>query len=558
MRKPCAAAIAGALIAAAAAAADYTAAIAELRGFLRTEMERLSIPCLSIALVDGGDIVWEEAFGFQDRDAGVRATPATVYRVGSISKLFAAVAVMQLAERGVLDIEAPITAYAPELVFKNPFNPEVPITLRHLMAHRAGILRESPVGSYFDPTEPGIGPTVRSFLGSELVHPVGAAEKYSNLGPTLAGYIIEKVAGASFAEHVEKSVLAPAGMASSSFLPDTPAVRANLVKAFMVDFDGTFFPAPTFVLGTLPAGNLYSTAGDLARFMTALLRGGEAPGGRLLSKASLDRMWRVQFPGRGPAGFGLGFFVNRMHDRTTISHSGAVYGFASAFVAMPEEKLGVVVLNNVDCANGFNDKVVRTALGAMLAAGRGVATPPLPRVIDIAPEALGAYEGKYRAPGREAWVRAAGRELRMRILGAEQILRPIAPDTFLSDGRLGYGTTYAFSRTGAGAVAGFTAGGVSYAAAPASATAGATPPEWSAFAGKYGWPHNVMKLYVKDGRLTCLVEWFFEYPLAPAGRNRFTFPDFGLYEGEAIEFVEDAAGAITAARMGTVTFPRLP
>ena len=102
---------------------------------------------------------------------------------------------MQLQEKGILDIRAPIQRYAPEAVFTNPFNPRTPITLRHLLTHTAGIMRESRVGGYFDSTSPGIDLTARSFFGTELIYPVGRRTSYSNLGPTIAGYILEKTTG---------------------------------------------------------------------------------------------------------------------------------------------------------------------------------------------------------------------------------------------------------------------------------------------------------------------------------------------------------------------------
>jgi len=121
------------------------------------------VSSVDIALIDDSRIVWEEGFGDQGATAWIRATERTAYRVGSISKLITATAVLQLQEKKLLDIREPIERYAPEAVFRNPFNPRVPITLRHLLTHTAGILRQSPVGSCF---------------GTELVHPVGKRASY--------------------------------------------------------------------------------------------------------------------------------------------------------------------------------------------------------------------------------------------------------------------------------------------------------------------------------------------------------------------------------------------
>jgi CubicO group peptidase (beta-lactamase class C family) len=530
-----------------------------MRGFIRSEMDRLGITCVNIALVDDSRIVWEEGFGDQNAKAGIRATERTAYRVGSISKLIAATAVLQLQEKKLLDIREPIERYAPEAVFRNPFNPRVPITLRHLLTHTAGILRESPAGSCFDPSSPGIERTVRSFFGTELVHPVGKRTSYSNLGPTIAGYIVEKTAGVPFTEYARKNILEPAGMTSSSFLPDIDAIRENLATAFMIGFDGLPFRAPSFDLGTIPAGNLYSTAGDLARFMVCLFRDGEGERGRILSKESLRRMFTVQFPVSifASEGYGLGYYVSRFEGRRIVSGGGNVYGFTSAFAALPKEKVGVVVLNNVDCADGFNDKVVQKVLGLLLNRKVAARVPPLPQPIDLKGRNLDEYAGKFSAAKRDAWASIENGELHLRIFGEPHLLRPIGEDRFLSDGRMEYGAEFEFLRDSGGRVAALKTGSLEYKKVPDYKPSGNLPEDLRRYCGEYGWPHSILRVYGKDGKLTCLVEWFSEYPLERAGGSTFVFPDFGLYDGEKIEFIEDAGGRVVEARLGSVPFPSL-
>ena len=110
------------------------------------------LPALSIALVDNQQIVWARGFGFADVQKQTPATADTVYRVGSVSKLFTDLAVMQLVEQGRLDLDAPVSRVLPEFSPRNPFN--TPITLRQLMSHRSGLVREPPLGHYFDPSTP--------------------------------------------------------------------------------------------------------------------------------------------------------------------------------------------------------------------------------------------------------------------------------------------------------------------------------------------------------------------------------------------------------------------
>ena len=123
---------------------DYSKAIEMLKTAIRHEVESKQLPAFSISLVDKDSTVWADGFGFQDAEKKTPATAETVYRVGSVSKLFTDIAVMQLVESDQIDLDVPVQTYLPEFAPKNPF--DVPITLRQLMSHRSGLVRESPVG----------------------------------------------------------------------------------------------------------------------------------------------------------------------------------------------------------------------------------------------------------------------------------------------------------------------------------------------------------------------------------------------------------------------------
>ena len=131
-----------------------------LKPWIETEVEAKKLPALSIALVDDQRIVWARGFGFADPGRKTPATAETVYRVGSVSKLFTDLAVMQLVEQGKLDLDTPVTRYVPEFAPRNPYG--TAITLRQLMSHRSGLVREPPVGHYFDPAPPPLFDVVKS------------------------------------------------------------------------------------------------------------------------------------------------------------------------------------------------------------------------------------------------------------------------------------------------------------------------------------------------------------------------------------------------------------
>ena len=206
-------------------AEPFKAAVAELEKLIKHEAVDKKLPALSIALVDDQQVVWAAGFGFRDRDRTAPAAAETVYRVGSVSKLFTDVAVMQLAEEDKIDIDAPVARYLPD--FKPAYKDgEKPITLRMLMAHRSGLIREPPVGNYFDPSEPGLKRTVESLNGVGLTYPPGSRIKYSNGAVAVVGHALEVSQKEPYEKYVQRRVLDALGMRSSSFRP-TPAVARS-------------------------------------------------------------------------------------------------------------------------------------------------------------------------------------------------------------------------------------------------------------------------------------------------------------------------------------------
>ncbi|MDG1898021.1 MAG: serine hydrolase, partial [Fuerstiella sp.] len=261
------------------AVTDYSSVVEKLKSAIRHEVEQKQLPAFSISLVDDERVVWSDGFGFQDAEKKIPATAETVYRVGSVSKLFTDIAVMQLVERGRLDLDVPVESYLPEFQPNNPF--DIAITLRQLMTHRSGLVRESPVGNYFDPTEPTLAATVASLNRTKLVYGPNTRTKYSNAAIAVVGAVLEKQLDASHAAQVRQSILNPLNMGSSGFVV-TPAVKQKLATGWMRTYDGRRFEAPTFLLGTGPAGNLYASVSDLSKFLVCMFNEGQTPAGRIL------------------------------------------------------------------------------------------------------------------------------------------------------------------------------------------------------------------------------------------------------------------------------------
>jgi CubicO group peptidase (beta-lactamase class C family)/D-alanyl-D-alanine dipeptidase len=527
----------------------YGAAIAAVDAFVAREVAEKKLPSLSIALVDDQTIVWSGGYGFVDVDRTTPATAETVYRVGSVSKLFTDVAIMQLVEEGKIDLDAPARTYLPDLVPKSSFG-DAPITLRQMMAHRSGLARETPIGSYFDPTPPSLDSTVASLNGTELIHRPGTRTKYSNAAIAAVGLALEKVEGKPFASVVARRVLEPLGMTKSGFAP-TPELKKELSASIMWNYHGREFPAPTFELGISPAGCMYSTVIDLARFMEALFAGGKGAKGAMLKPATLAEMLKVQFAAPdAPGGIGLGFIIGRSHGQKKIGHNGAIYGFATELAAMPEAKLGAVVIASKDSANGMTSRIADVALGQMLAARDA---KPLPPIAATTPLALGVakrWAGHYTAAGRTFdLVEAADRLWFEPSRGGERIeLRSMGND-LMGDDVLSFGPRLVPD----GKKLRF--GGATFERVKVTLPP-APPARFLGLIGEYGWDHDVLYILEKDGRLYALIEWFFLDPLTETSPDVFAFPDAGLYQGEKLIFHRDAKGKVTDVTAAGVVFKR--
>jgi CubicO group peptidase (beta-lactamase class C family) len=372
---------------------DYAPIAAVLKSVIEREIQEKQLPAFSIALVDGDQIVWAQGFGYQDPEKKIPATAHTVYRVGSVSKLFTDIGIMQMVEAGKIDLDAPVEKYVSDFHPHNPFG--APITLRELMAHRSGLLREPPIGNYFDPTEPSLEATVRSINETELVYAPGTHLKYSNAAIAVVGYVLQELNHRPFAEYLKHTVLLPMGMRESSFAPEPDLVR-NLAKAYMWSYDGLRFPAPTFELGLAPAGCMYSTVTDLAHFLVALFNHGRGLEGQLIQPDTLEKMWTPQFAKNGAkTGFGLGFQISELEGHRIVGHGGAIYGFATEVVGSPEEKLGVVTVTTMDAANAVTNAVAKQTLQLMLAQRSAKSLPQFDSTTAVPADLARTMAGRY-------------------------------------------------------------------------------------------------------------------------------------------------------------------
>ena len=550
-----------------AARPEYAAVAQRLARYIEREMRVQGLPIVSIALVDDQQVVWSQGFGTIDSAAHRMAGPETVFRVGSVSKLFTDVAIMQLVEQGKVDLDAPVTRYLPEFHPRNPY--EKPITLRQLMSHRSGLVREPPVGNYFDSTSPPLAATIASLNRTTLVYPPETHTKYSNAAIATVGYVLEKLTGTPFPEALSKAVLQPLGMTTSGFQPTTGLTR-NLAPAAMWTLDGRAFPAPSFQLGIAPAGSMYTTVTDLSRFLSALFAGGRGTNGQVLKQETIAQMWTPQFARAGEqSGYGIGFRLGTLDGHRSVGHDGAIYGFATTLQALPDERLGVVVVTTRDGANASVDEIADVALRGMLAArvgqASGVAAAGTPSASPDTTAVIGAARAR-RLVGRYAPRSGKAREIELTHRGTGLALLPATGggvpelrargDTLVVDDRV-FGTGARFLPNADPATS--LSSGDGFKDSLVRVDHGmptAAPASWRGLIGEYGPDYDILYVFERDGRLWALIEWFFPYPLTQVSRDTFAFPAEGLYDGERIVFTRDKSGRATGATAAGVPFAR--
>src|SRR6266852_5705438 len=181
-----------------------------LMPWIEREVKAKGIPSLSIAVVDDQRIVFAASVGHIDPKSKERATPDTPYRVGSVSKPFTALLLMILVEMGLIDLDAPVQNYLPEFAPTNKSGKK--ITLRQMLSHRSGLVREGPVGNYFDDSFPSLADTVKSINKTTLVYEPGSTTAYSNMALGTVGYVAERTLKEAFAKQVQRKLLDPIGM----------------------------------------------------------------------------------------------------------------------------------------------------------------------------------------------------------------------------------------------------------------------------------------------------------------------------------------------------------
>lgn len=363
-----------------------------------------------VVVVHNGKVLFASGYGFADVDKGLAVDPqSTLFRPGSVSKMFTWAALLQQVERGRVDLDADVNTY---LDYKIPEFQGRPIRVRDLFAHTPGM---SDTGGITAPTPDKLLPYtewMRTHVPARI-WPAGTEVSYSNYGAALAGYIVERVSGEPFADYVEKHVFAPLGMNSTTFREPLPARLApRMTKGYTVK-DGRFVAEPFELYSSImPAGSGTSSAPDMARFMLAMLNGGAIGKARILKPESVQLLMRDSFANTpGLPGMAHGFFVVREAGPRLVGHGGNTRDFHSNMILSPETGIGFFISET----GGQGSYGGRTELTEALI-GRLFPVDPAPRIAAPADEKLpiGAYRSNRRDysqtpnPARDLKIASAG------------------------------------------------------------------------------------------------------------------------------------------------------
>nr|WP_177154730.1 serine hydrolase domain-containing protein [Glycomyces harbinensis] len=334
---------------AAAQPLDQADVDAWLDGLLPASLEQTGIAGATVSVVHDGALVTARGYGNADTGEGDgEQTPVdpeeTLFRAGSVSKLFTATAAMQLVESGDIDLDADIDEY---LDFEIPREYDDDVTMRHLLSHTAGF-EERISGLIGEGDE---SPDLRVALTTDppvQVYRPGTTPAYSNYGNALAGYVVELVSGTPFEEYVQANVLDPLGMDSSTFQQPLPGDLADRLSGGYDDSSG---PAGPFeIVGTPPAGSLTTSSVDMARFMLAHL--GALPETPILAPETMELMHAPALTEETLGGFAeaprmaLGFFDESRNGHTVIGHGGDTQYFHSHMQIYPEDGAGIFISLN--------------------------------------------------------------------------------------------------------------------------------------------------------------------------------------------------------------------
>ena len=375
---------------------DFAANIQLAETWISEQMAYYNLPGLVVGVVYDQDLIWAKGFGYSDLEKKTSATPQTIFRIASITKLFTCTAIMQLRDQGKLQLDDPIEKYLPWFKMKSRFPDAPPITIRHLMTHTSGLPREAAFPYWTDHRFPTLEEIIETLPNQETIYPSETKWKYSNLGMALLGEIVVAASGEDYETYIQNHILKPLNMSSSSI-----NLNADHKKRLATGYgrrlvDGARKVMPfTDSKGLTPAANMSSTVEDLARFASFQFRERNGEKDQILKYDTRREMQRVHWlQPSWKSGWGLGFSISYRDDKTFVGHGGWVAGYRTQITLCPDKKIAVIVMSNAEDGSPsfFANKIFDLLAPAILKA-----VAPEPQVAKFDP-VWKKYVGKYADP----------------------------------------------------------------------------------------------------------------------------------------------------------------
>ncbi len=335
-------------------------AFAEVRATILEAVAGGGIPSMSVAVAKDGRVIWEESFGWADRERMIPATPNTMYSMASISKPLTTTGLMILVERGDIDLDAPVDRYIAPAKLTAFEGDASAATVRHILNHTSGLPVHYSVFYRDEPERqpPPASESIRRY--GILVHPPGAVYQYSNFAFGLASHIIEKVSGRPYAEFMKNEVFLPLGMTHSSIDPGP-----GLEDVAAIRYGGDGEPVPFYVSDHPGASQAYVSAHDLIRFGLFHLGHTQPEQTQILSPASIDLMKRDSDPNPDNNRYGLGWFLNPdERGYGVVWHTGSMRGTNTMLKFVPSEDIALVVL--INASSDLRVKIANDIIGTLL------------------------------------------------------------------------------------------------------------------------------------------------------------------------------------------------
>ena len=365
----------------------------KMDAMLQQIVEQYQVPALVVGVVESDEIVYTGSFGVTNLETQEPVTTKSLFHMASISKPFVATALVQLAEQGHVELDAPVVTYLP--YFKIDDERSDQLTLRQMLTHTAGMPDvEDYAWDSPEYDEDAVERFVRGLTKEKLIHAPGEKFRYSNMAYEVLGDVISKVAGRPFEDYVNDHILIPLGMVESTFLKKnvSPALETSPHLTVLNTFVSDVYP---YNRRHAASSTLHSNVLEMCHWIRANLNRGEFNGQRILKQASYDELWQAYAPTNPESPtqqVGLSWFMWEHQGHKAIGHSGGDVGFSSDLAFLPDKGIGVVAMVNAIPSPVY--QVPGMVLDVMLGA-----EPTLPK-----PSATLAVGAKLKAEGIDAAV----------------------------------------------------------------------------------------------------------------------------------------------------------